>query len=155
MKIGIVVYSQTGHTQSVAQKLEHQLVKLGNEVVLERLNPAESGRRTKDACLSDLPALDGYQALIFCSPVHGFALAPAMKGYLQQMSLVSALPVALLLTQSFPHPWMGGKQAMGQMQQICRQKGAVVKGDLIVNWSSSRREQQISDGVQRLSRLFS
>jgi len=37
MKIGIILYSQTGNTYSVAQKLQEKLIAKGHSVDLERL----------------------------------------------------------------------------------------------------------------------
>lgn len=155
MKIGIVVYSQTGHTLAVAERLQQRLRTEGHEVDLQRLQVvAGSGKQARDMRIVEMPDLTGYQALVLCSPVHGFSLAPAMKTYLVQARLATGLPVALLMTQHFPYSWMGGKQAIAQFQQACRQHGAVVKGEMIVNWSNSRREQQIGDGISNLSSLF-
>lgn len=155
MNIGIIVYSQTGHTLSVAERLARQLREQGHAASLQQLQVvAGSSKPAQDVRIAEMPDLNGYQALVLCSPVHGFGLAPAMKTYLAQVRLASGLPVALLLTQQFPYPWMGGKQAMGQFRQACQQHGAVVRGEMIVNWSSSRREQQIGDGVSSLASLL-
>ncbi len=155
MKIGMIVYSQTGNTLAVAERLQQQLSAQGHDASLQRLQVvAGSSKQARDVRIAELPDLNGYQALVLCSPVQGFSLAPAMKIYLAQVQLSSGLPVALLMTQHFPYPWMGGKQAIGQFQQACRQQGAAIKGEMIVNWSNSRREQQIRDGISKLASLF-
>jgi len=38
MKIGIIVYSKTGNTYSVGMKLKDQLIQLGHDVEITRLN---------------------------------------------------------------------------------------------------------------------
>lgn len=155
MRIGLIVFSQTGNTLAVAERLQQQFRAQGHEASLQQLQVvAGSGRQVKDVRVLELPDLNSYQALVLCAPVQGFSLAPAMKAYLSQAKLASGLPVALLITQHFPYPWMGGKQAMAQFQQACRQHGAIVRGEMIVNWSSSRREQQIRDGVSNLAEMF-
>jgi len=155
MNIGLIVYSQTGNTLAVAERLQRQFRAQGHDASLQQLQVVVgSGKQIRGVRVVELPDLGGYQALVLCSPVQGFSLAPAMKAYLSQAKLASGLPVALLMTQHFPYPWMGGKQAMAQFQQACRQHGAVIKGEMIVNWSNSRREQQIRDGVSGLAGLF-
>jgi len=77
-----------------------------------------------------------------------------MTRYLEQIGSLQDKKVACLVTEAFPYPWMGGNRAIRQMKRICESKGAAVCGSGIVNWMKSRRDQQIAEVVDRLSRLF-
>ena len=91
---------------------------------------------------------------MFGSPVQAFSLCQAMVDYLKQVASLQGKQVALLVTEAFPYPWLGGNRAIRQMKRLCESKGTTVCGSGIVNWMKKRREQQIVEVVDRLSRLF-
>ena len=155
MNIGIIIYSQTGNTHSVALKLKEKLSAAGHSANIERVEiSGELGPGVTNSQLKTRPEVDTYDALVFGAPVLGFSLSPVMKSYLTQIASLKSKKVACLVTEFFPFPWMGGNQAISQMKKICESKGAAVCGSGIVNWSRARRDQQIIEVVDRLSRLF-
>ena len=155
MNIGMIVHSQTGNTLSVATKLKEKLSAAGHEVTLEHLKVIGEARPgMKDVKFETLPDASGYDALVFGSPVQGFSLAAGLSNYLRQIPPFQDKEVALLVTEAFPYPWMGGNRAVRQMTGICESKGATVCGSGIVNWMNRRREQMITEVTDRLSRLF-
>ena len=155
MKISIILYSKTGNTYSVAQKLQEKLIAKGHSVDLERLKAVGELRPGgKNIQFESIPDIEQYEAMVFGSPVQAFSLSAAMSKYLSQITSLKDKKVALLVTQQFPYPWMGGNHTIGQMEKICESKGATVFGSGIVNWSISNREQKIVEVVDRLSGLF-
>ncbi len=158
MKIGIIIYSNTGNTNSVALKLQEKLTAGGHSVSLEQLKitgewrPGSPG--LNNIRLETIPDTAQYDALIFGAPVQGFSLSPVMTYYLQQISALRNKQIACLVTQAFPYPWMGGNQSMGQMKRLCESKDATVCGTGIVNWMNKKREQQISNLVEEFYKLF-
>jgi flavodoxin len=151
MNIGMIVYSQTGNTHSVALKLEEKLSAAGHSVTMERLEVIGEVTPGKPVQLKALPNAEQYDALVFGAPVMAFSLSPAMKSYLEQIASLQDKKVVCLVTQAFPYPWLGGNRAIGQMKKLCESKGATVCGSGIVNWMNSRRDQQIIEVVDRLS----
>ena len=155
MKIGIIVYSQTGNTLSVATKLAESLSAAGHSAVLEQVKVVgERKPGTKDFKLETLPSVDPYDVLVFGSAVEAFSLSPVMRGYLGQIASLQKKRVACLVTQAFPYPWLGGNRAVRQMRRLCESKGATVCGSGVVNWMRSRREERIAGVVDRLTKLF-
>jgi len=155
MNIGIILYSETGNTYSVSQKLKEKLVQAGHSVNMERLKVIGNVRPgAKDVKFEMLPDTDSYDALVFGSPVQAFSLSSAMTTYLSQIKSLKGKNAALLVTQFFPFPWLGGNRAIGQMKKICESKGANVYGTAVVNWSKPNREKQITEMVEKLSKLF-
>lgn len=155
MNIGIILYSETGNTYSVSQKLKEKLINDGHSVNVESLKiigKAKPG--AKDVKFETLPNIEPYDALVFGSPVQAFSLSSAMITYLSQIKSLKDKKAALLVTQSFPFPWLGGNRAIGQMKKICESKGAITLGTAIINWSKHGREKQITEMVERLSKLF-
>ena len=154
MKIGIVVYSQTEHTYSVAQKLQERLKENGKEVEIERVVPkGEVNPGSKDIEFENLPDVEGYDALVFGSPVHAFSLAPAMKVYLEQVPSLQGKKVALFVTKGAPFNWTGGNQAINKMKNICQSKGGTVSGTGIVVWNK-KRDEKIEELTRRFSAIF-
>jgi NAD(P)H dehydrogenase (quinone) len=155
MRIGIVVYSQTGHTLQVAEKLSARLIGNGHSAQIERVTVV--GGRTPQSRSFELehkPDISAYDAVVLASYVEGFSLCPVMGAYLKELKGLQGKKTALLVTQQFPYPWLGGRRAVRQMQKLCHSKGAVVVGQGIVNWAASRREKTMADAVDRLARAL-
>lgn len=155
MNIGIIVYSQTGNTLSVAKKLEERLSAAGHSANLEQVKLTQE-RKSGDRSfqLEVLPNVEPFEALIFGAAVEAFSLSPVMTRYLKQVGSLQGKKVACLVTQFFPYPWMGGNRAIRQMRKLCEAKGATVLGSGVVNWAKSRREKTTTRASERLSGLF-
>lgn len=155
MNIGIIVFSQTGNTHSVALRLEEKLAHAGHSVNLERveifgeLEPNATGFQLKAS-----PEVSTYDALVFGAPVMGFALSPAMQRYLAQVGSLQGKKVACFVTKQLPFYWTGGKQAVNRIKKICESKNGAVCGSGIVIWSNARRAEMIANVVDGLSKLF-
>ncbi len=154
MEIVMVIYSQTGNTLSVAQKLERRLTDAGHSVTVEHLKTEGEARPgDQDVELKTFPDPTSYDAIVFGAPVHAFSLAPAMQAYLRRVSGLEGKPVACLVTQFFPFAWMGGRRAARQLRAATESKGARVCATAVVNWSF-RRESRIDQVVDKLSKCF-
>ncbi len=154
MKIGIIVYSQTNNTYSVAQELQEKLQATGNEVNIERVIPVgEVNPGSKSIEFENKPDVNEYDVLIFGAPVHAFSLAPAMRAYMAQMASIQDKKVALFVTKGLRFDWTGGTRAIGQMKKICGSKGAIVYGTGIIVWNK-QRDKKIAEIVEEFSRLF-
>jgi flavodoxin len=147
----LIVYSQTGHTLSVAIKLKAALAGAGHAVSLEQIELAGRIRPGQtDVTLTASPAIDGYDALVLGAPTWGGTMASPMAGYLAQIDSLGGKTVALLVTGLFPAGW-GRNQALAQMQEACEAKGATVIGAGSVGWLSFRRRRQIDELVAQLT----
>jgi flavodoxin len=154
MNVGIIVYSRTDHTLSVARKLEERLSADGHAVTLEQLEIAGPVNPSATrAALKTRHAIDPYDALVFGSPVNGGRMSAAMNSYLEQVPSLQGKKVFLLLTHFFFRGW-GAEQTIAQMTEVCESKGAAVRGSGTVRWTSLRRRRQIARAVDSLSGLF-
>jgi len=155
LNIGMMVYSETGNTLSVAEKIKERLVAAGHTVTIERVTVDGNPRRMgADIKFGAMPDTTPYQALVVGSPVQAFSLSLPMAGYLKQAGSLEGKQVACLVSQALPYPWMGGNHAIQQMKQLCESKGATVVGSGIVNWAKWRRKQTTQEAVDALSRAF-
>ena len=151
MTIGIIVYSETGNTLTVARTLEQQLSSQGHPVTLEQLQVTSNPRSKDQLQLASRPNLEEYERLIMGSPVHAFSLSPAMTAFLQQIPSLDQKPTIAFVTQFFPFAWMGGNRALRQMTTLCKERSGRLLASAVINWSHPRRDPNISKIVERLS----
>ena len=153
MEIGIIVYSKTGNTYSVAEKLQKKLKADGHSVELEEVKPVGEVKPKENITFENKPNIDTYDAVIFGSPVHAFSLAPAMKEYLNQIQSLEGKKVACYVTKGLPFKSTGGKQAISQMTEIIQLKDGNLLGTDILVWKGGKLENIIKL-VDKLSALF-
>jgi len=155
MNIGVIVYSWSGNTLSVAEELKERLAGAGHTVNLEQVTVVgERERGAREFKLATKPDVAPYEAVVFGAAVEAFSLSAVLKAYLKTLASLSGKKVVCLVTQQFPYPWMGGNRAIRQMKKLCEGKGAAVVGSAVVNWATSRREKTKAEAVDRLSALF-
>ena len=154
MHIGMMLYSDTGNTLSVATKLQQALVADGHEVTLVHLETVAPLRRSDTtATLTSIPAVDDYEALVFACPVRGGLPIPPMRVYLEQVPSLAGRQVACLVTGFFPAKW-GRNQTLAKMQALIEAKGGSVCAVGSVRWSSLNRKGQIVQAVESLRKVF-
>lgn len=155
INIGIIIYSKTGHTKSVAIRLKEKLTEKGNIVDLIELKPLGDLKSPSAEIKFELiPETEKYDGFVLSSFVEAFSLASVMKAFINKAESFGGKKTALLLTQHFPFKWMGGNGALGYMKKACEKKGAKIAGSAIINWSRKSREMLISESVEELSKLF-
>jgi flavodoxin len=134
MNIGLIIFSRTGHTLLVAEKIRDACLAQGHHAVIERVRAEnEDPNRKVPLRLTSAPAPAAYDAVIFGGPVEAFSLSPIMKAYLAQLPQITGKKVGCFVTQHLSKPWLGGNHAVRQMRGLCRGKGADVRQTGIVN----------------------
>jgi len=136
MNIGIIVYSQTGNTLSVAKRIKEKLISDGHNVAIERLSESSSNTTKVDA----------YDGLLIGSPIHGFSLSAPMKEFLTNNAKLEGKKVNCFVTQSLG----GGKRAIKQIASIAQEKQATMENSAVIKWSSPKREAQIKEAIRFL-----
>ena len=149
MKIGMMIYSQTGNTLLVAERIENRLKAIGQDISIEKIQIENEKTPTK---LSVAPSHKPYDFIIFAAPVQAFGLAPAMKTYLQQMELLNGKPVFGFVTQHFKKSWLGGNSALKKMRQLCQLKEGKLVHTEDIHWSSGNRDQEIEALIQAIEK---
>ena len=156
MKIGLIIHSVTGNTLKVANALQSELVAKGHKVELQeiktkgKVNPGET-----ETNFTELPSLDGYDALVFGSHTEAFQLEQTMKLYFKQLESLKERKVACISTHQFPLAWLGGNSAVKKMKAMCEEKGATVLGTAVVDWSpEKKREAKIAVANKTIADLF-
>ena len=123
MNVGIVIHSQTGHTEYVAHKIEVTLKSKGQKSEYIKLQVVGNEKRSnKDIKFKEMPDLSSYDMLIFGSHVEAFNLSQAMKKYLGDIESMKGKKVVCLLTQGLPYSWMGAKKRIKANDDIAGTK---------------------------------
>jgi flavodoxin len=151
MKIGIVVYSQTGNTFSVAEKLKEKLTAAGHNVKIERLTTVGGEVDAKKAKIEKLPDLSGYDELAFAAPVQAFSLSGVMAGYMNQLPPLNNKQAVVFTTKGLAMAWTGGNRAIKQLTKGVESHGGKVVGSGMVFWGRKDRDDQIAGLVAKLA----
>jgi flavodoxin len=151
MNIGILVYSYTGNTLSVAQRLQTKLEGIGHTVALISLKATDENPNQTKIELTGIPDVSSYDRIILASPVRGFQVSPIMKAYLEQVTTLKDKPVACFVTHAFPFAWLGGKSAIKMMTDLVKAKQGMVSCTGIIDWGNRKREAEITALLDRFS----
>lgn len=151
MKIGIIVYSQTGNTFSVAEKLKEKLTAAGHNVSIERLTTVGGETDPGKAKIEKLPDLSGYDALAFAGPVQAFSLSRVMAAYMNQLPPLNNKKAVVFVTKGLALAFTGGNKAIKQLTKGVESHGGKVVGAGMVFWGSKGRDNQITELVAKLA----
>lgn len=153
MKIGIIVYSQTGHTYEAAQKLQEKLSASGHLVSIERISPVDEKQMDPNKIqFKEVPDVSAYEALVFGAPVMGFSLSLPMTSLFMKIASLSGKKVVCFITKSLPFYWTGGTRAINTMVETCKSKGANVSDSAMIIWK--KHETAINEMVEKFNKLF-
>jgi flavodoxin len=145
MNVGVVVYSLTGNTFSVAEAVKSTLIKAGLSVRFETIKAKnEDPNASGPVELTQNPSVSDHQILILGGPVRGFSTAPIVKAYIEQLPDLNGKPVFLFVTHHFPLAFLGGNSALGMTRKLIEAKNGRVIGTGVVNWTSKHRSDNIA-----------
>ncbi len=150
MKIAVVIYSYTGNSFSIGQKIVRFLLNQNHEAQLIRVNVTDDQPSKTDVQLGNIESVAPFDKVIFGSPVRAFSLAPAMVKYLKQVEPLNGKTVSCFVTKQLPFSWTGGTSALKKMISLCVEKGAVIDKTAIINWSDKNRDRMIDDFISKI-----
>lgn len=155
MNIGIFVNSKTGNTLSVAEKLRDRLSAMGHKVALEKVVATNDGERVIEKIeVANPPSTQGYDMLVLAAPVNGARLALGMQAYLQSLPSLEGKLLAGFVTEAFPFPWMGGNQAIRDMEKLVQAKGGTLSATGVVNWMfAGKRNALIAETIEKIAAI--
>ncbi len=154
MNTGIVIYSKTGHTLEVAQKLQKNLRVKGRSAKLMQVTVKDPEKATRrKAELKGIPDPAAYGLLYFGAPVWGLSACSVMVSYLKQAPSLVGKKAACFVTMSLPFSFLGGSRALRKMQKLLKEKGAETIETAVIGWGRRHREESIQEAVERLGAL--
>jgi len=150
MKIGIIYYSETGHTLQACEALKTKFEELGHSVDLKAVTVIDI---KTDKTLKDCPEVLNYDLIIFGTPVQGFSLPIPMAEYLKKIHLPLNQKIGVLITQYFKVSWLGANHTIRQLLNAIE----ISKPDLyaysIIHWSSKRRLDQLTKAIDKFANI--
>lgn len=153
MNIGILVYSYTGNTLSVAEKIKEQIHQNGDQAQIHRVTCINGNPNGPNPfVLKDVPDVSGYDKLIIGAPINGYSLCKAMKMYFDR-SKIDVDAVNCFVTQHFKSPLFGGNRGIKQISKFVTKHGTKINNTAIVHWSSKDRDKQIDIAVQLMAQF--
>lgn len=154
MKIGIIAYSNTGHTLSVAERLNKKFLSLGYESCIKMITtkyPLTYSGNVNSIQLDLCPSVDEYDVLVIAAPVMAFSACPVIKKYLLQPLKLNNKKIFLFVTKALPFKTFGGNNAISKMKKLCIKNGGEVIDSEIIPWSKNR-EKNIENLIERFSK---
>lgn len=154
MKIGIIVYSRSGHTELVADRISEILSDAGHDVEMKRLEPVEPVKVTaRQAILKSIPEVKGYDILVIGSPVQGGAPATPVLEFLNRVPLMTEKRIVIFATHFFRREW-GAVQSLAILKDLCESKGGRILSLEDIRWFALDRNQEIDRLGERISGLI-
>lgn len=155
MQIGIIVWSVSGHTFSIAETFSKCLADKGHTISIERIAISRDLMKPeKPWSITEVPKTADYDALVFGSYVEAFNLTIVMKKYLVGIEDLAGKKCFVLVTQSLPKAWMGGNRAVNQIKKLVTAKGGVVVDSALVSWGNKAKELQIEEACDKIVKSF-
>ena len=155
MEIGIVVYSQTGNTLLVCEKLKEKLDSDGHRAAIERIEiSGDPSKGSAAVSIVSKPALSAYEGIVFAAPVQAFSLALPMKKYMSTVSGLGDKKTACLVTKQLPFKWTGGAAALSQLGNYCKKAGSEPAVKDFIVWSDKQRDSAVDALVEKVSAVF-
>lgn len=151
MKIGIILFSETGNTYSVAKKIKDHLK--NKDVTIEKIAIQRLSNDRSHFNFTYEPSIEDYDLIIFGAFVEGFMLTPVMREYLLKQDLTNKKTMAFV-THFFPYAWMGGNNSLKQMKELLQQKGSNILSSGVINWKHPKRNKEIDDLVNNFTQLI-
>lgn len=147
MKVNMVLYSHTGHTMRVGERISQVLHSNGIEVLINRLETVE---RLNFQALSvrtkEIPLIEGYDVIILGTPVHGGRMSAPLRFFIDETPSFENIPFIVFATHLFRRGW-GGTQTIQSVRKLCEGKGGIFLGAADVKWLSFFRGQEITRAV--------
>ncbi len=145
MKLGIIVYSETGHTSSVINRLVQRL----NPAINHQIFTIRSNEKRDE--VYDVPNIVGCDTFIIATPVQAFMPATPMVLAIKALGDLTTMNGHLIITHYFKRAWLGGNHTIKVLTKLLREKGANIKTSHIISWSHKHREQQIETMIAKMS----
>lgn len=155
MKVGIIVYSQTGNTFEVAEEMEKKISGSGHTVKIDRITvEGEPNPGEKKIKFENKPDVSSYDMIVFGAPVQAFSLCVVMKSYLADVGDLKGKKVHLFTTKAISNKWTGGNGAIKKMKKLSEEKGAKIGESGIIFWKEKHRDKMIKEVVDKISRAI-
>ncbi len=133
MHIGIIYYSVTGTTEEFASRIANALIKDKHHVELINIKTdvKVTGPGQSFKILNE-PDCSRFDLVLFGCPVWAFSACPVLIAAIKKSNGLSGKKVIPFVTMGFPFRFLGGTQALRQIEKDAKNKGADVMPGIVI-----------------------
>jgi flavodoxin len=158
MNIGIIIYSMSGHTATVAKAIAERFRRENHDVDLKLLmvtGMTHPGSKRFSICnLPESEEIDGYDVLFFGGPVWLFSASPVILKFLGMLEKLDGKKTMNFVTQVSPWPSLGGYQALKMMNDRLKESGATVLPGESVQYFFGTDRRKLNETMERIYQRF-
>ena len=131
MKVGIIVYSQSGHTATFARTIADHLREAGIEYDVELLRPHGIPKPwTGKIEFRRIPELEEYDVVLIGGPVWALNASKVISKYLNSIKPIKGKKAIPFVTHGLPMKSLGANRALNKMTTELEELGAdVLEGE--------------------------
>ena len=152
MKVGIIVYSQSGHTAAFARAIADHLREAGIDYGIELLRPQGIPKPwTRNIEFRRIPEIDEYDTVLVGSPVWGFNASRVIIKYFSEMKSLKGKRALPFVTHGLPIKSLGANRSLKRMsadlEELCAD---VLEGESHHFFFFSTNKGKMNEAAQRI-----
>lgn len=151
MKIGIIVYSQSGHTASFARAIADQILEAGLDCDVELLRPHGIPKPwTRNIQFRRIPEVAEYDVILFGAPVWAFSVSPVLCAVFTHIASIKGKKVLPFVTHGLPLS-IGPKRALKQLSnELDFLQADVLEGESQFFFIFTTNKQKMKAAAERI-----
>lgn len=154
MNIGIIIYSFSGHTALVAKAIAARFRKEGHDVDIKLLMATgmthPGSRKFTIHNMPESEEIDGYDAIIFGSPVWLLRASPVILKFQARLEKLGGRKLLNFVTQLSPWRSLGGDQALKAMDARLRESGGTVLPGESIRYFFGYNKKGLAEALERI-----
>ena len=152
MKVGIIVYSQSGHTAAFARTIADRLREAGIEYDVELLRPHGIPKPwTGKIDFRKIPELDEYDIVMIGAPVWAFNASKVTLKYLNSIKPIKGKKALPFVTHGLPSKSLGANRALNKMTTELEELGAdVLEGESQYFFLFKTNKNKMNEAAERI-----
>jgi flavodoxin len=154
MNIGIIIYSMSGHTATVAKAVAERFRRDDHDVDIKLLlvtgMPRPGSKRFSICNMPDSEEIDGYDAILFGGPVWLFKASPVILKFLGRLEKLKGKKLLCFVTQLAPWPSLGGYQALRTMNSKLKESGGTILPGESFQYFFGINKQKLNETIERI-----
>lgn len=151
MKIGIVIYSQSGITAKVAKTLASALSAKGHDVyttLLRTIGKVKPG--STDFEIRNAPSPDEFDAIVVAGPVWAFTINSVILKYVRGLGKLSGKKALCFVTKGLPFLWTGGGRALKALEAELSLSDAILQPGVIINRMKTGKDDTLRPYIEQM-----
>ncbi len=151
MKVGIFVYSQSGHTALFTRAIADALREAGVECDIELISPYGIPKPwTGKITFRKIPEVKEYDVLLFGAPVWFFGVSKVLRKFFAEMDSIKGKTVLPFVTCGFSASF-GARRALVQIEnEVSFLQADILEGEVLPFLFSFTNKEKMREAVGRI-----